>query len=1105
MFKIYSSSAGSGKTYTLTKEYLKLALSGDSDSYFRHILAVTFTNAAATEMKERILSTLRLFSTSKGENHPMLRDVVQELFPETKLDENYYREKVAFISEKSKAVFKKLLHRYSDFSVMTIDKFTQRLVSSFTEELGLPFTFETQLDSDLLESAVDVLLARIGQEGEELLTRIVENYYRETVNDGKSWGALPLRIREAAYDLLNEQSYLSLQKVKELEMEDWMAIRSQLRQFIQDKEAEMTEYALTAFSRIEEDFLAEKDFHRGSQGIHKFFQDRKEKRKLWDSPNSYVVKTIEEDQWHGTKSTAYVKEKIDAIKDELESCFLQIEETRLRFSDQAVLYRLLEKHLYNLSLLGEIRKEFDLLLRQNNQVHISDFNRKVMEIVSREPIPFIFERLGEKYNHILVDEFQDTSKLQFANLLPLLDNALAEGNFNLIVGDAKQSIYRFRGGDMDLILHLSKNNIEELANALGNGEFTNERLLGITHFLQTDHLRTNRRSFREITEFNNTFFCTVADGLKGTTPLASLVFDENFQQEIPENVKEGGHVQVELIDVQLPEGTDSTALHDPIGVRTLELIMELRAKGYDWRDIAILSRKKKEAANLATVLKEAGIPLISDDSLLLTNARSVSLLIAFMKVFQASDNRLARYEAAYLFHCIVKEEVPTATQHEAIRQMCGEKDLGGLINYIGSQGSELNMFRLRHLGVYEFCEQLIASFHLFEYHSETQYLFRFLDVILDFGTRRSNHLADFLTYWETARTKFSITLPANSNAVRITTIHKSKGLEYPVVLIPYAHWVFTPSPLMDKVWLDLDELDYEELVSETESGNRKLVSSVAGMVKDLGETAVGAQYEEEKNRILLENLNLVYVAFTRPIQRLYILAKEEKNWEKVNSRVNRWLYDYLITKGQLIEPGKSVYVVSEGNSGVFHSAKESSEEEFKMEEIISNDRTSSLRLRRLAERIFDVETFEKKEDNLSKIRYALTRIEQPESIPVVVEQLSNEGVIGFREKISLEESLQKLVSKDELKDLFIASDKKSVKADLLLPGGQITGFDRIITKSDGTRLIVNFVAGSGNESARGKMRKLINQYQAFTTSTEVKGALVYLANDTIEWFEGKEK
>lgn len=1101
MFKLYSSSAGSGKTYTLTKEYLKLALSHESEFYFRHILAVTFTNAAAREMKERILGMLRTFAV-QGSTHPMLQDILYELYPDTRTNLAYYAEQAGFISKKAKKVFKRILHRYSDFSVMTIDKFTQRLVSSFTEELGLPFSFETQLDSDLLESAVDVLLSRIGQEGEDLLTRIVENYYRESVSEGKSWGALPLRIREAAGDLLNEQSYLAMQKVANLEMEDWVSIRQQMMAFVRAREGEIAELAGGAYSLIQEEFLTEKDFNRGSQGIFKYFEDRRGGRKLWDAPNSYVIKTIEEGAWYGSKAPAFIQNKIDALKDELTTCFLTIERIRVSFSEQAILYRLLEKHIYNLSLLGEIRKEFNLLLRQNNQVHISDFNRRIMDIVSREPVPFIFERLGEKYNHILVDEFQDTSKLQFANLLPLLDNALAEGHFNLVVGDAKQSIYRFRGGDMDLILLLSQKNIGQLSGILGNGEFTSERLQSIMHYLRVDHLRTNRRSCREITHFNNDFFEFVAASVADATPMAVSVFDQNFRQEVPETAPDGGHVQLEFVEMTASEEEELNPVHDAIAVRTLTLVQELKDKGYDWRDLAILCRKKKEAASLAILLKDAGIPLISDDSLLLTNARSVNLLVAFMKVFQSSDDRLARYEAAYLFHCIVQEEVPTAAQHESIRQMCGERDLGGLISYIANQGVTLNLFRLRHLGVYEFCEQLISAFQLFEFHAETHYLFRFLDVVLEFSARRSNHLTDFLTYWETSKNKFSITLPANSDAVRITTIHKSKGLEYPVVIVPYAHWAFTPAA-MSKLWVDLDDLGYEELTVEGTDGEKKLRSSVALISKSLEETALADQYKEERDRVLLENMNLVYVAFTRPIQRLYVIARQEKNWDRNQSRISHWLYNYLDQKtdSAMEDPLQSEYVISQGSALCMHAREESAGEVYRPEQIISNDRTSGLRLRRLANRIFDIDTFEKREDSKSKMRYALSYLAYRDDLPDAMRRLHDEGIIDSEEMLSLTKMLEDLMSREGLKELFNTTDKVLLNSEMLLPGGKTLTIDRTILRADGSAILINFAAGGAKTAARNQVRKLMEQYALMNNQRVVKGALVSLETNTVEWFE----
>ena len=798
MFKVYSSSAGSGKTYTLTKEYLKLALASQSETAFRSILAVTFTNAAANEMKERILSMLREFGKPEGVHHGMLRAIVQESYPGIEQDPDLFLETCTLYSVRAQKVFRRILHRYSDFSVMTIDKFTQRLVSSFTDELGIPFAFETMVDSDQLSQAVDRLLARIGQEGENVLTDVVETYYRESAESGKSWGSLPHKIREAAFDLLNEKSYLAMQTVADLEVEDWVGISRQIKAFIREHENAIAVRAQQAMALIREKHLVASDFYRGIQGIYTFFEKKSTGQDLWKPANSYVQATVEEYKWIGGKATKFIESSIAAIADELTQLYLEIVAIMDQHQAKANLLAQIDKHLYNLSLLGEIRKEFDALLRQGNQVHISDFNRRVLEIVAREPVPFIFERLGEKYNHILVDEFQDTSKLQFANLLPLIDNALGFGHFNLIVGDAKQSIYRFRGGDMDLILHLSKNQIDQLGHVLGNNAFTQERLLGIDSYLTVDHLKTNRRSYQEITDFNNSFFSCIAKEAEKVPGMVEAVFDENFRQEVTPEVKKQGHVQIEFLAQPLDEEENDEDINLMV-VRTLELVDELREKGYHWRDIAILCRKKTEAADIAGALKERGDPLISDDSLLLTYSQTVNLLVSFMQVLQTPDHALARYEAAYLYHRVIRHELPNAAQQEAIRLMCTSRDLGSFLDYFQSLALEFNAFQLRQLGVYELCEKLITTSDLFAGQIEGPYLFRFMDAILEFGTRRSNHLADFLGYWETAKHKISITVPANADALRITTIHKSKGLEYPVAIIPNANWKFMTNASRDRM------------------------------------------------------------------------------------------------------------------------------------------------------------------------------------------------------------------------------------------------------------------------------------------------------------------
>jgi ATP-dependent helicase/nuclease subunit A len=1107
VFQVYSSSAGSGKTYTLTKEYLKLALHSNSDTYFRNILAVTFTNAAANEMKDRILLMLRLFAHSMDSNeapHPMMKDVVTELYPDTENDAELFEGACQLIAGRAQLVFRQILHRYSDFSVMTIDKFTQRLISSFTDELGIPFIFETQLDSDLLDEAVDRLLARIGQEGEEVLTDIVEKYYRENAEEGKSWGALPMQIRETAGTLLNEQSYMQLKRVEDLKMEDWITIRNQMRAFVKEREAFLSKKSRNALELIQSTFLTEKDFHQSGRGIYGYFRDRAEEKKLWAEPNSYVYKTIGEGVWYGAKTALLIKDEIEKIRTDLENYFHEIENIRLTESQKITLYSQLDRHIYNLSLLGEIRKEFDALLKQNNQVHISDFNRKIVEIVAREPVPFIFERLGEKYNHILVDEFQDTSKLQFANLLPLMENALAGGYFNLIVGDAKQSIYRFRGGDMDLILHLAQSQVMELAAVLGNSSYNSERLMSIDHYLQVNHLKVNRRSQREITDFNNQFFSFIAKTLGDEYPLIAQVYDQHFQQEIPDTVPTGGHVEIEFVELneEADEVTGEENSTDGIVRRSLELVSELRENGYHWRDIAILCRKKREATALANALKEAGFPLISDDALSLGYSRSVHFIVSFMKVLLSSDHRLARYEAAYLFHHVIRRENPAANEYEQIRVLCEERGLDSFLEYFKKWDINLTSFRMRQLSVFELSEQLMQRFGMFENHFENEYLFRFLDVVLEFGNRKSNHLGDFLTYWETARHKLSITIPDGTDAVRITTIHRSKGLEYPVVIVPYAHWKVTPNAKLDRLWLDLDDVDYEELSlpDQPSYSNKKLRSSLVSVVKDLENTSVGEQYKDEKTRTLVENLNLLYVAFTRPVQRLYMLAKRERRWES-GQQVSNWLKDYLAQQDftPAWDDQVSKYVISNGTGALRHAHVKSDAQPFVIKDILSNDRTESLRLRRMAERIFDVQTFEPKHDRLQKMRYLLTRLRTISDLPDALEKLVTEGIFTKKETGEIAVLATSLLNDPSLHDLYLDENHIQINKELLIPGGKLLHIDRVVQRQDGEFIFMSFVGGNSTDEPRRHLKKLIKAYTG--AGKQSKGVMITLEDEMVEWVE----
>lgn len=510
-------------------------------------------------------------------------------------------------------------------------------------------------------------------------------------------------------------------------------------------------------------------------------------------------------------------------------------------------------------------------------------------------------------------------------------------------------------------------------------------------------------------------------------------------------------------------------------------------------------------------LKERGNPLISDDSLLLTYSQTVNLLVSFMQVLQTPDHALARYKAAYLFHRVILVKIPDAAQHEQIRRMCNERDTTSFLHYFETFDIHLNAFRLRQLGVYELCEKLITSFRMFDGMVEGPYLFRFMDAILEFGTRRSNHLADFLMYWETAKTKISITVPANADALRITTIHKSKGLEYPVVIVPNCDWEFVPQGNRDRIWVDMKDIDAPELVLEDtdpESGNgsKRLNSSVVSVVKELSETALAPMLADELTRTLLENMNLLYVAFTRPVQRLYILAKNVEDWKKKSrdkiSTVNYWLYDYLNSAASPIpwEEGKGRYVLWAGGTDCFHSHAKGTSTAFPLKHIISTDRTDRLRLRRMADRIFDVETFEKKKDRLQKMRYALSLISRREDIAEITRQLTTEGIVEASEARGLQRSLTDLLSQESLAEYFGSEAQVRLKREFLLPKGKILIADRLISLPDGSEVLMNVVAGTGSEDSRRHLGRALKAYQSMGYPA-CRGALVTLENAEVEWVE----
>lgn len=1146
MFKIVSSSAGSGKTYTLTKEYLKLVLQNDNAYYFKHILAITFTKAATREMKERIMGRLQVFAD--GGNDPMLADILRELYPEALKDpQGAYLLREKELRQRADRVFKQILHDYSDFAVMTIDSFVQRVVSAFTDELGMPFSFEVEMEAgELLLMAVERLLERTGDDAYGDLTDILESFYLEAGQEGRNYHSLPEALAGFANDLLNEQRYAAIMQNAHLSAKDFKKIRRQLVSAVKKWEALIVKWAEAGQQLILESGLDEKDFAYGT--VFKYFKKRTDTVETMIEPGSREKEAFENDKgWLTKTARAFVIDTVAGIKSQLVVYYEHIEKIRQQNSGLYHLYQQLIPHLYHLSLLNEIKEEFDRQLRENNRVHISEFNQKILKIVTEDPVPFIYERLGEKFNHILIDEFQDTSKLQFANLLPLIDNSLGYEHFNLAVGDSKQAIYRFRGGDMDQIIALHSKNLDRLYQSLGDSELTVERLENIRWHLQDDVLRTNRRSAKEIIEFNNAFFQTVEELYRDEFPLSHEVFAQ-VAQELPPNAKTGGEVQIEFIAADSGEVGEDENDTPAMIERTLSLIKQATEQdGFLIGDVSVLCRFKRDAKKIANHLKENGYNIISDDSLSLRFSGAVNLVTAFMRVLVKPDSRLDKYEALYLYFRMILQRIPDAKDNQHIKAAVESQDVRAFYGYVnslqftvyssqsavGSQQStvgspelavsgqqlavsldtlhstldtQLNPYKLLQISAYELAEKLIQTFGLFELVAERDYLFRFLDVVLEFSTQRGSHLADFLDYWETQKDKISISAPSDPSAVTVQTIHRSKGLEYPVVIIPYADWEFVPSAKRDSMWVNLDPTEdlsiaaYDaesvqngELIEHIEAKFLKTGSVQVKSELERTTEGVASQYRDERERVFVENLNLLYVAFTRPTRKLYVLAKEE-NFEKIKNprRVSYWLYQYQQSAANNF--AMPMEVVTKANNQTRHSEL-APRNVFYVPQVISTDRSRELRLRRLANRVFDVETFERKKDHGNKVHYALSMVRTPEDVPTALLKMQTEGIIEKIESAEIQKSLERILKHPDLEGLFDLESNVLNEREILTPDGNLHRPDRVVHLPDRV-VVLDYKTGNPLDAHLRQIKRYANLYKEMGYE-KVETLLVYIERNEV--------
>ncbi|MBT7035870.1 MAG: UvrD-helicase domain-containing protein, partial [Lentimicrobiaceae bacterium] len=842
---VYKSSAGSGKTTTLVNEYLKIALKNPHS--FRHILAITFTNKAANEMKERVISVLKELSSKDIKNSPKLFDLIQYL--------NYDE---FTLMDKSKYLLSLILNNYDDFAISTIDSFIHRIIRTFASDVSLPQNFEVVIDkSDLIPQILKGLYGKVGKD--ITLTNFLVGFVMSEADEENNYDPTSRLIDFIDYQI-NEDGFFEIKKIDNLSLKQLNKIISALKSEINKLKSNIIEKSNEALNICSDRNLEAEDFYQGNRGIYKYFTNLSE-FKISDEklfPGKNAIKTITEGNWYSSKVDNHKKELIDSITEELGNLF-EITKKKL---ESYLHFRLLFSKIYSLALIHEIRKLFFEFTDKSGKIHISEFNKRISNQISDQPVPFIYERLGRKYRYFLLDEFQDTSILQWQNLLPLIEESLSQGNKNLLVGDAKQAIYRFRNGEVELFANLPELYNREKTNLKIESENTLKR------FFNSKSLDTNYRSREQIIEFNNDFFEVVSSNLSQRT---KTIYSE-LKQNFPSKVKNGGIVSIRFSDYK-SESFEETKLS-----KIKSIIKEANKKNYGLDQICILCRTKKNASQIFEYLISNKIDVVSNESLLLTNSPGVRLLVAFLKLNQNPNNQIALAEFIDGFIKFSDNSLEFNTEYSELTKFKLENLEPIFLRYNVDTSTKM----ISAYSVFEMVEFALRSFS----SSDTTDIF--IQYFLDFVFENNIDLDEFLSLWESKKNKIFISMPENIAAVQIMTIHKAKGLDFPIVIVDAENRA--PKTTKSEYWEPLNIEGISDLKVGLMPINKKL--NLIGR---------GDIYEIEEHKSELDFLNLIYVAFTRPKHALYIIGETNSK-----DQFSKYLIDYLDHK-RLWEKDKVEY------------------------------------------------------------------------------------------------------------------------------------------------------------------------------------------------------
>ncbi len=1088
MLKVYKASAGSGKTFQLVAEYILLLIKNQFS--YRNILAVTFTNKATNEMKSRILEQLHQLADNRDSAY------LELLMKATTFSETEIR-------KRAKLILKNILHDYNRFSVNTIDSFTQRIIKAFNREMGISPHFMLELDNQMvLEEAVDRLLAKV--DADKKLRRWLVKFSQEKIRENKSQ-----RIEE---DIKNLGGELFKEKFQVFFPENAQDANPYTRENLEDFSGELEkiivwyEHSLKMKAAECMDFIRKAgfsvdDFSYKMTGIGGYLKKMSEGE--LKEPGARVLAAADSTEKWFSKTHKHSAALAKLVETNLQPLLLDMLEFYAGNESRYQSSLEVRKQLRMLGILTDLKEEVRLLLQEKGLLQLSDSNLLLSKIIGDSDSPFIYEKIGARFNYYMLDEFQDTSSLQWKNFKPLVANALAEGHPALLVGDVKQSVYRWRNSDWNI-----------LASQI-NTDFPQYSPNEIP-------LKKNWRSQLNIIDFNN----AAIGALKQT--FEDFLFedfeDERFKEKfssIYQHFKqEPGNALTErkgLAEVNFIQEED---FEEESLQLLVEQVKQLQNNGLNASEIAILIRKNSEGPKIVETFLEASkkdenagynLSVLSNESLFLYTSRGVNLVLLAVELLINSESKIEKVAILQLWLSWLKPALKNlgyifSEESQLIFDFEKEShqfqsvwaiDENFETVFESELGEKMKLLRQKVLlsSLDETITEICALFGLFKIESELPYLQTLIDQAANLKISLSNDLSNFLFWWKEKGYKTSVNVNEEVDSVRLLTVHKAKGLEYEAVLLPFFNWdvswVGNQSPLL---WCQ----------PETEPFNRfPLLPVKAG--QNLAKTIFRNDYFEEKVSSYIDTMNLVYVAFTRAKSALFIHSKRKS--EKENSKKSDTL-------------GKSVNALLEsalnkmGSEKQFAGCRNDEKTDFRFGElpVFSSkkqafkpgwirtyqfyDFSKRIRLRLNSEDFVTEEQKHSVKNTGKLVHEILAEIETVEDIETACKKAFKEGRINESERNAILEKLENSMKNSEIRRWFNGSFKVLNERNLLAPG-KLLRPDRIMV-SGNQAIVVDYKWGAKNPEKYHKQVKRYAKTLKKCGFKKVEGFLWYINHDEVE-------